>query len=121
MFAFGSTIDSTKRNVSRNYCERLRCKEISRPIRRILKSELMSVTVSKSLIEPPSDEAGAAERKIASASHDGGDRGRDNKPPRPNQQPGRGKRDLHGWVVLDKPVGLSATPAVAVVERLVRA
>src|ERR1700733_13217367 len=28
------------------------------------------------------------------------------------------KRDVHGWVVLDKPVGMTSTHAVAVVKRL---
>ena len=30
----------------------------------------------------------------------------------------RPKRDIHGWVVLDKPVGMTSTHAVAVVKRL---
>jgi tRNA pseudouridine55 synthase len=30
----------------------------------------------------------------------------------------RDKRDVHGWVVLDKPVGMTSTHAVAVVKRL---
>jgi tRNA pseudouridine55 synthase len=33
-------------------------------------------------------------------------------------QPRRDKRDVHGWVVLDKPVGMTSTHAVAVVKRL---
>jgi tRNA pseudouridine55 synthase len=28
------------------------------------------------------------------------------------------KRDVHGWVVLDKPVGMTSTHAVAVIKRL---
>ncbi|ABE60935.1 tRNA pseudouridine synthase B [Nitrobacter hamburgensis X14] len=35
-----------------------------------------------------------------------------------NNQPRRDKRDVHGWVVLDKPVGMTSTHAVAVVKRL---
>ena len=34
---------------------------------------------------------------------------------------GRGKRDVHGWLVLDKPVGMTSTHAVSVVKRLFRA
>jgi tRNA pseudouridine55 synthase len=34
------------------------------------------------------------------------------------QQPRRDKRDVHGWVVLDKPVGMTSTHAVSVVKRL---
>src|SRR5690606_37336391 len=35
-----------------------------------------------------------------------------------NNQPRRDKRDVHGWVALDKPVGMTSTQAVAVVKRL---
>jgi tRNA pseudouridine55 synthase len=35
-----------------------------------------------------------------------------------NQQRRRDKRDVHGWVVLDKPVGMTSTHAVSVVKRL---
>ncbi|HLG85432.1 MAG TPA: tRNA pseudouridine(55) synthase TruB, partial [Bradyrhizobium sp.] len=35
-----------------------------------------------------------------------------------NNQPRRDKRDIHGWVVLDKPIGMTSTQAVAVVKRL---
>src|SRR6188474_2116807 len=34
------------------------------------------------------------------------------------EQRKRDKRDVHGWVVLDKPVGMTSTHAVAVVKRL---
>src|SRR6201998_1080179 len=34
------------------------------------------------------------------------------------QQPRRDKRDVHGWVILDKPIGMTSTHAVAVVKRL---
>src|SRR6185312_11611078 len=36
----------------------------------------------------------------------------------PAQQKKREKRDVHGWVVLDKPVGMTSTHAVSVVKRL---
>jgi tRNA pseudouridine55 synthase len=39
------------------------------------------------------------------------------QPPR-KQQFKREKRDVHGWVVLDKPVGMTSTHAVSVVKRL---
>jgi tRNA pseudouridine55 synthase len=35
-----------------------------------------------------------------------------------NNQPRRDKRDIHGWIVLDKPIGMTSTQAVAVVKRL---
>jgi tRNA pseudouridine55 synthase len=36
----------------------------------------------------------------------------------PDRQRRREKRDVHGWIVLDKPVGMTSTHAVAVVKRL---
>src|SRR3569833_517345 len=35
-----------------------------------------------------------------------------------NQQPRREKRDIHVWIVLDNPIGMTSTQAVAVVKRL---
>ncbi|HVT55599.1 MAG TPA: tRNA pseudouridine(55) synthase TruB [Xanthobacteraceae bacterium] len=35
--------------------------------------------------------------------------------------PRREKRDVHGWLVLDKPVGVTSTTAVAILKRLTRA
>src|SRR6266436_7569175 len=43
------------------------------------------------------------------------------KQPRPNNQPRRDRRDIHGWIVLDKPIGMTSTQAVAVVKRLFQA
>ena len=43
---------------------------------------------------------------------------RSGKQPRQNNQPRRDKRDVHGWIVLDKPVGMTSTHAVAVIKRL---
>ena len=40
------------------------------------------------------------------------------KNPARGEQRKRDKRDVHGWVVLDKPVGMTSTHAVAVVKRL---
>src|SRR5205814_631308 len=34
------------------------------------------------------------------------------------QQRRREKRDVHGWIVLDKPVGMTSTHAVSVIKRL---
>src|SRR6266700_2714836 len=39
-------------------------------------------------------------------------------PPAPRKQFKREKHDVHGWVVLDKPVGMTSTHAVSVVRRL---
>ena len=38
--------------------------------------------------------------------------------PRGGEQQKKDKRDVHGWVVLDKPIGMTSTHAVAVVKRL---
>ena len=38
--------------------------------------------------------------------------------PRRKQQFRRDKRDVHGWVILDKPVGMTSTHAVSVIKRL---
>jgi tRNA pseudouridine55 synthase len=42
----------------------------------------------------------------------------DNDPRQGKQQQRRDKRDIHGWIVLDKPIGMTSTQAVAVVKRL---
>ena len=34
------------------------------------------------------------------------------------QQFKRYKRDVHGWIVLDKPVGMTSTHAVSIIKRL---
>src|SRR5579871_2406675 len=55
-----------------------------------------------------------ADRSQARGNNDS----RASKLPRANNQPRRDKRDIHGWVVLDKPIGMTSTQAVAVVKRL---
>jgi tRNA pseudouridine55 synthase len=44
--------------------------------------------------------------------------GEANASPQRKQQHRREKRDVHGWVVLDKPVGMTSTHAVSVIKRL---
>src|SRR5476651_1120084 len=41
--------------------------------------------------------------------------------PKRHKQFKRDKHDVHGWVVLDKPVGMTSTHAVSVVRRLFKA
>lgn len=41
--------------------------------------------------------------------------------PKDNGQPRPKKRDVHGWLILDKPVGMTSTHAVAIVKRVFRA
>jgi tRNA pseudouridine55 synthase len=56
--------------------------------------------------------------------HDLNDRDRVDAIPSPDgdgerpKQKKRDKRDVHGWVILDKPVGMTSTHAVSVVKRL---
>src|SRR5690349_8189341 len=40
---------------------------------------------------------------------------------KPKQQFRREKRDVHGWIVLDKPVGMTSTQAVGIIKRLFKA
>ena len=47
--------------------------------------------------------------------------GREQTEPRREGQFRRVKRDVHGWVVLDKPVGMTSTHAVSAVRRLFQA
>ena len=41
--------------------------------------------------------------------------------PKPQDPPKRKKRDVNGWLVLDKPAGMTSTHAVSVVKRLLQA
>src|ERR1700674_2576376 len=43
------------------------------------------------------------------------------KLPRPNNQPRRDKRDVHGWGALDNPIRMTSPQAVAIVKRLLQA
>jgi tRNA pseudouridine55 synthase len=46
---------------------------------------------------------------------------RADKPQRRGGQQKRNRRDVHGWIVLDKPIGMTSTQAVAVIKRLFNA
>jgi tRNA pseudouridine55 synthase len=82
---------------------------------------MMNVTTANRAIETQGDDSPAVEENIFSDSHDGNKRAHNDprqKQPKPNNQPRRDKRDVHGWVVLDKPIGMTSTHAVAIVKRL---
>src|SRR6202050_4980074 len=81
----------------------------------------MTVTTANSVIEPPLGDSDRAAEIISTDAHRDQTRPRSGKQPRPNNQPRRDKRDVHGWVVLDKPIGMTSTHAVAVVKRLFQA
>ena len=61
--------------------------------------------------EPVPPDEGAAELAPPSAPPAG----------RRDRQKKREKHDVHGWVVLDKPIGMTSTHAVAVIKRLFKA
>src|SRR6516225_6798841 len=81
----------------------------------------------------PTDSRDAQKNNFAELGNDaaprqethGADARRVNNDPRAkqqkNNQPRRDRRDVHGWVVLDKPIGMTSTQAVAVVKRLFQA
>jgi len=81
----------------------------------------MTVTTSAATLAPHdlefagADDTAAPPRKAPRDNNDprNAARGKDG-----NKQPRRDKRDVHGWVVLDKPIGMTSTHAVAVVKRL---
>ena len=82
---------------------------------------MMTVTTANPAIESQIADSAAADKNIFPAPRD--DARRVNNDPRQqqskqNRQPRRDKRDVHGWVVLDKPIGMTSTHAVAVVKRL---
>jgi tRNA pseudouridine55 synthase len=78
---------------------------------------MMAVTIPTSAIDPQNDELNSTEKNnLNSTSPPKG--GREQRQQRQGQQPRRDKRDVHGWVILDKPVGLTSTHAVAIVKRL---
>jgi tRNA pseudouridine55 synthase len=81
----------------------------------------MTVTTANGLIEPRISDSDGPEKNISSEQPHDQNRPRSGKQPRPNNQPRRDKRDVHGWVVLDKPIGMTSTHAVAVVKRLFQA
>jgi tRNA pseudouridine55 synthase len=55
------------------------------------------------------------------SNNDPRDQGQGPRGKQHNGQPRRDKRDVHGWVVLDKPIGMTSTQAVAIVKRLFQA
>src|SRR5258708_18998335 len=107
-----------RRNELRNCCERLRCKKTSHQIRKIRKSDPMIVTTANNPFDQQSADSHDAEKNnLSDVRRD--DDARGNK--RQQGQPRRDKRDVHGWIVLDKPIGMTSTHAVAVVKRLFQA
>src|SRR5260370_38290676 len=82
----------------------------------------MIVTTANSVIEQQNAESSDTQKNIFGEPRGDEQRRPHNDPrqkqPRQNNQPRRDKRDVHGWVVLDKPIGMTSTHAVAVLNRL---
>ena len=70
----------------------------------------MNEEALKNLVRPSAGEPAEAPAPVYRS--DGGDR---------PKQKRREKYDVHGWVILDKPVGMTSTHAVSVVKRLFKA
>ena len=69
----------------------------------------MIMTSASSLIEPSIGDSDEVAKNISSSASGDENQPRAGKQPRHNNQPRRDKRDVHGWVVLDKPIGLTST------------
>src|SRR6476469_7905686 len=67
------------------------------------------------VVDAPIGDSNSVEKNIPGDAREGEPHGRGGRQPR------RDKRDVHGWIVLDKPVGMTSTHAVAVVKRLFQA
>src|SRR5438309_1443026 len=89
----------------------------------------MIATTANGAISPQNSEQPATEKNIFANPRDDEARRVNNDPrqearqgkQRQNNQPRRDRRDVHGWVILDKPIGMTSTQAVAVVKRLFQA
>ncbi|MFB9261821.1 tRNA pseudouridine(55) synthase TruB [Bradyrhizobium erythrophlei] len=85
----------------------------------------MIVTTTNGVIDAQNADARDADANIFSEKRSDEARRVNNDPRqkqgKQNQQPRRDKRDVHGWVVLDKPIGMTSTHAVAVLKRLFQA
>ena len=69
----------------------------------------MITTPANSLIEPPIGDSDSADKNISPPAACDENQARAGKQPRHNNQPRRDKRDVHGWIVLDKPIGMTST------------
>jgi tRNA pseudouridine55 synthase len=98
----------------------------------------MTVTTPDAALDSRLDEPGNGESTLSPAvphHNGGGNEHRQHQGPRGNNDPRhqgggkqrhqgqvrRDKRDVHGWVILDKPIGMTSTQAVAVAKRLFQA
>ncbi len=86
---------------------------------------MMTMTIANGEIDAKNAESNATDKNIFAEPRHDEPRRTNNDPrhrqPRHNNQPRRDKRDVHGWVVLEKPIGMTSTHAVAIVKRLFQA
>ena len=90
---------------------------------------MMNVTTANGVIDSQNAESNDAEKNIFTEARNDDTRRGNNDPrqnkqgkqQRQNNQPRRDKRDVHGWVILDKPIGMTSTHAVAGLKRLFQA
>jgi tRNA pseudouridine55 synthase len=84
----------------------------------------MTATPAQGTRAAPHDDSRATSEKNISQeapAQNRADSSGDHRPRQKKQQFKRERRDVHGWVVLDKPVGMTSTHAVAVLKRLFNA
>ena len=84
----------------------------------------MNVTTPDSVLAPQTaDSNTSAENNFSAARvrHNDPRQHQAGKQQRQGGQQKRDRRDVHGWVILDKPVGMTSTHAVAVLKRLFNA
>lgn len=83
----------------------------------------MNVTTPDRVIAPQTADANApAENNFSGATrHNDPRQQQGGKQRQHGGQQKRDRRDVHGWVILDKPVGMTSTHAVAVLKRLFNA
>ncbi|MES2601764.1 MAG: tRNA pseudouridine(55) synthase TruB [Pseudomonadota bacterium] len=87
----------------------------------------MNVTSPDSVIEPQTTDSNAPAENKSSDAAASGTRHNDPRQQGDKQQRQQGgqqkrdRRDVHGWVCLDKPIGMTSTHAVAVLKRLFNA
>src|SRR6186997_518060 len=79
----------------------------------------MTIDDSLALARPPAEESpkAASQGTEPTPSFETRPAGAPQDETQPKQRK-REKRDVHGWIVLDKPVGMTSTHAVAVIKRL---
>ena len=82
----------------------------------------MVVTTTNSVGEPQNAPSHDADKNIfPDERRTNNDPRNDPRASKQQRQPRRDRRDVHGWVILDKPIGMTSTQAVAVVKRLFNA